>query len=64
MERFNVFVKFGWQIFHVTSQETIRVALDKNQAKSEISDAAGSAFDTTISAAGMIAGNLTNKPWF
>ena len=61
MERFNVFVNFGWQIFQVTSQKIIRVALDKNQAKTEISDTAGSAFDTTLSAAGIIAGNLTNR---
>ena len=28
-ERFSVYVKFGWQIFTITVQEIIEIALDK-----------------------------------
>ena len=28
-ERFSVYVKFGWQIFTITIQEIIQIALDK-----------------------------------
>ena len=28
-ERFSVYVKFGWQIFTITVQEIIQIALDK-----------------------------------
>ena len=55
-ERFYVYVRFGWKIFKVTAQEIISSALDKNTAKATCSNVTGDAIDTTISAAGIIAG--------
>jgi len=55
-ERFSVYVKFGWQIFTITVQEIIQIALDKKVAKPKYSKNVGEGVDTTAQAAGIIAG--------
>ena len=57
-ERFSVYVNFGWQIFTITIQEIMEIALDKNVAKPKYSKKVGEGLDITAQAAGLIAGKV------